>query len=116
MQIPQLAIAVAGLALAAPALAQNEPVVIEGGLPVATISYADLNIGSPAGRRVLEGRITRAASDLCLETYRQPLSEFAAEHRCFSLAMAKAGIDIDVAVARASTKLASERTIKVAAK
>jgi UrcA family protein len=116
MQIPQLALAVAGLAFAAPALAQNEPVVIEGGLPVAAVSYADLNIGSPAGRRALEGRVTRAASDLCLETFRQSLSEFAAEHRCYSLAMAKARIDIDIAVAHASTQLSSERTIKVAAK
>ena len=116
MQIPQLAIAVAGLALAAPALAQNEPVVIEGGLPVATVSFADLNISSPAGRHALEGRVTRAASGLCLESYRQSLSEFAAEHRCFTLAMAKARVDIDLAVARASTQLAAERTIKVAAR
>jgi UrcA family protein len=116
MQIPQLAIAVAGLALVAPALAQNEPVVIEGGQPVATVSYADLNIGSAAGRHALEGRVTRAASGLCLENYRQSLAELAAEHRCFSLAMAKARIDIDLAVARASTQLASAQTIKVAAK
>jgi UrcA family protein len=116
MQIPQLAIAVAGLALAAPALAQNEPLVIEGGLPAVAVSYADLNIGSAAGRHSLEGRVTRAASGLCLENYRQSLSEFAAQHRCFSRAMAKARIDIDLAVARAGTKLASARTINVAAK
>ncbi len=116
MQIPQLAIAVAGLALAAPALAQNEPVVIEGGLPVVTVSYADLNIDAAAGRHALEGRVTRAASSLCLENYRQSLSEFVAQHRCFSHAMAKARIDIDLAVARASNQLASARTINVAVK
>jgi len=79
MQKPQLAIALVGLALATPAYAQNEPVLIEGGLPVAVVSYADLNISSPAGRHVLEGRVSRAASDLCLENYRQSLSEFAAQ-------------------------------------
>jgi len=116
MQKPQLAVVVAGLVLTTPALAQNEPVVIEGGFPVATVSYADLNIGSPAGRRALEGRVTRAASSLCIENFRQTLGEFSAEHRCFSLAMAKARIDIDLAVAKASTQLASGRTIVVAAK
>jgi UrcA family protein len=116
MQKPQLALAVAGLVLATPALAQNEPVVSEGGLPIATVSYADLNIVSPAGRHALERRVMRAASGLCLENSRQPLSEFAAERRCFSLAMAKARIDIDLAVARAGTQLASTRTIIVAAK
>ena len=112
MQKPQFAIAVAGLALAAsPALAQNEPVVIEGGLPTARVSYADLNISSPAGRHALEGRVTRAASGLCIENYRQTLTQFGAEQRCFSLAMAKARIDIDLAVARAGTALASTALI-----
>jgi UrcA family protein len=115
MQIPQLAIALAALALPAPALSQNEPVVIEG-LPVATVSYADLNIGSPAGRHALEGRVTRVASSLCLDSFRQSLDVSAAEHHCFSLAMARARIDIDLAVARANLQLASDRTIKVAAK
>ena len=116
MQKPQLAIAVAGLFLAIPAHAQNEPVLIEGGLPTAVVSYADLNITSPAGRHVLENRVTRAASDLCLETYRQTLSEFAAQRHCFSVAMAKARIDIDLAVARANGQLASAGTITVAVK
>jgi UrcA family protein len=117
MQKPQFAIALAALAFASPAFAQNEPVVIEGGLPVARVSYADLNIGSAAGLRALEGRVTRAASGLCLENYKQTLSQFSAEQRCFSLAMAKARIDIDLAVARAGTQLASAAlTITVAAR
>ena len=118
MQKPQLAIAVAGLALvAAPAFAQNEPVVIEGGLPTARVSYADLNIRSPAGRRALEGRVTRAASSLCVENFRQTLTQYGAERRCFSLAMAKAHGDIDLAVARANVSLTSAAlVITVAAK
>jgi UrcA family protein len=116
MQKPHLAIAFAGLLIATPVRAQNEPMLVEGGLPVAVVTYADLNIASAAGRHVLEGRVTRAASDLCLESRRQSLSEFAAQHRCFSVAMAKARVDIDIAVARASGQLASARTIMVAAK
>jgi len=116
MQKPHLAIAFAGLLIATPVRAQNEPMLVEGGLPVAVVSYADLNIASAAGRHVLEGRVTRAASDLCLESRRQSLSEFAAQHRCFSVAMDKARVDIDIAVARASGQLASARTIMVAAK
>ena len=82
MQKPQLAIAFAGLLVAAPVHAQNEPMLVEGGLPVAVVSYADLNISSPAGRHVLEGRVTRAASDLCLENYRQsPRSTIASRSR-----------------------------------
>ena len=116
MQKPHLAIAFAGLLIATPVRAQNEPMLVEGGLPVAIVSYADLNIASAAGRHVLEGRVVRAASDLCLESRRQSLSEFAAQHRCFSVAMAKARVDIDIAVARASGQLASARTIMVAVK
>jgi|KBSMisStaDraftv2_1062788.scaffolds.fasta_scaffold2102434_2 UrcA family protein len=116
MQKPHLAIAFAGLLIATPVRAQNEPMLVEGGLPVAVVSYADLNIASAAGRHVLEGRVTRAASDLCLESRRQSLSEFAAQHRCFSVAMDKARVDIDIAVARASGQLASARTITVAVK
>jgi len=116
MQKPHLAIAFAGLLIATPVRAQNEPMLVEGGLPVAVVTYADLNIASAAGRHVLEGRVTRAASDLCLESRRQSLSEFAAQHRCFSVAMAKARVDIDIAVARASGQLASARTIMVAVK
>ena len=116
MQKPHLAIAFAGLLIATPVRAQNEPMLVEGGLPVAVVTYADLNIASAAGRHVLEGRVTRAASDLCLESRRQSLSEFAAQHRCFSVAMDKARVDIDIAVARASGQLASARTITVAVK
>ena len=116
MHKPQLAIAAAAVLMAAPALAQTEPVVIEGGLPTARVSYADLNIGSPAGRHALEGRVASAAAGLCLENNRESIDEYMAEHQCFAQAMAKARSDIGLAVARAGTQLASARTILVAVK
>jgi len=117
MHIPSITLAAATVFLAAaPAIAQNDPVVVEGGLPTASVSYADLNIASPAGRHTLEGRVERAASALCLENQRVPIKDFMSGRHCFSLAMSKARIDIDLAAARAAPQLASERTIKVAVK
>lgn len=117
MKFPCSTVAAAAFAFsAAQAAAQTGPVVIEGGVPTVTISYADLNITAPAGRHTLEGRVVRAAAGLCLDGRPQPLDEFMAGRQCFSRAMSRARTDIDLAVARARIQLASGRIIKVAAR
>lgn len=117
MITPRIAIVAATvLVAAARAQAQDNPIIVEGDIPVAVVSYADLNLASPAGRNALEGRVERAASSLCLENHRESVNQFLAQHNCFSFAMRKARIDIDQAVAFAGTPLASERMIKVAAR
>jgi len=117
MKFPSFKFAAAGLALvAAQSTAQVSPVVIQGDVPMISVSYADLNITVPAGRHTLEGRVARAAAGLCIDAHRKPLDEYIAARDCFSGAMARAKVDIDLAVARASTQLASSGSIRVAAR
>lgn len=118
MKFPSFKFAAAGLALvAAQGAAQVSPVVIRGDVPTVSVSYADLNITAPAGRHTLEGRVARAAAGLCIDARKTPLDEYIAGRECFSSAMARAKVDIDIAVARASSQFASAaRTIRVAAR
>lgn len=118
MKIPSVIVVAAfALGAAAQANAQTGPIVIQSDAPVATVSYADLNITAPAGRHALETRVALAAKDLCLENERTPVVDALAQRHCLSFAMARAGADIDVAVARAGNVLASsDRSIRVAAR
>jgi UrcA family protein len=115
MKIPSV-IVVAAFALGAAAQlhAQTAPIVVQSDAPVATVSYADLNITAPAGRHALESRVALAAKDLCLENERAPVVDALAQRHCLSFAMSRARTDIDLAVARAGTQLASARTITLA--
>lgn len=117
MQTQRIVIALAGMALAATrGYAQSGDVVIEGSVPTTIVSYADLNLTSEAGRLALDRRADRAATGLCFEDRHAPVAELLAQHHCYSVAMTKARIDIQLAVARAGSQLASQGTIKVAAR
>jgi UrcA family protein len=103
--------------VAVPAFAQGEgPVVVEGGVPTAIVSYADLDIGSASGLATLNGRISRAASNLCFEHTRKDIDRASFEARCFKSAMAGAKSQVDRALADRSLRLASNGSIKVAAR
>ncbi|MFC3076629.1 UrcA family protein [Phenylobacterium terrae] len=56
--LPSVIATAAALALSAPAWAKVEQVS-------ARVSYADLDIGHPAGRQILERRVSRAATTIC---------------------------------------------------
>jgi UrcA family protein len=117
MHTPRIALAAAALLVAVgPARAQTGPILVQGDVPTATVSYADLNIASAAGRHTLEGRVSRAASRLCLDSRRAPVGELLDERRCFSAAMDQAERDIDVAVGRAHAQLALAEAIRIVAK
>ena len=117
MQTQRIVIALAGIVMTAgQARAQNSPVIVEGGVPTAIVSYADLDLTSTAGRLTLDRRVTRAATGLCFEDRRAPVEELIAQHHCYSAAMSRAQIDIQQAVARAGSQLALQGSIKVAAK
>jgi len=107
-----------GVALiAVPAFAQGDsPVVVEGGVPTAIVSYADLDIGSSSGLATLNGRISRAASRLCFDNAHRDVPTKALEARCFDTAMASAKPQVERAIADKSTSLASNGAIKVAAR
>src|SRR5690242_19206851 len=117
MKILRITIAAAGLFLAATeGQAQISPVTVEGGVPTARVSYADLDLTSAAGRQTLDRRVTHAAAGLCLEDMRVPLEQFALQRQCYWTAMSKARIDMQNAFARASAHLALLGTIAVAAR
>jgi UrcA family protein len=116
MQMLKFALLAAAL-VAAPALAQGEsPVIVEGGVPTAIVSYADLDIGSKSGLATLNGRISRAASSLCFEGGRTDVARATFEARCFKSAMTGAKSQVDQALAGQSVRLASSGAIKVAAR
>ena len=116
MQI--LKAALFGIALvAAPAFAQGDsPVVVEGGVPTAIVSYADLDLSSGSGLATLNGRITRAASRLCLGNAHKDVDTKVFEARCFDTAMAGAKPQVERAIAEKSLQLASNGAIRVAAR
>ncbi len=117
MQTQRIVIALTGIVLAAGrAGAQDNPVIVEGGVPTAIVSYADLDLSSTAGRSTLDRRVDRAATGLCFEDRRAPVADLIAQHHCYSVAMSKAKIDIQEAVARAGSALALQGSIKVAAR
>jgi UrcA family protein len=117
MKILRITIATAGFLLAATeGRTQISPVTIEGVVPATRVSYADLDLTSPAGRSTLDRRVSHAAAGLCLDNMRVPLEQFALQRQCYSSAMSKARIDIQQAVARASAHLALLGAIVVAAR
>ena len=104
----------AGL-VAMPAFAQGEsPVIVEGGVPTAVVSYADLDLSSPSGLATLDGRIHSAASRLCRQGSRTDLQTQMFEARCFKTAIASAKPQIERAIGEKS--FASSGTVKVAAR
>lgn len=114
MQI--LKAALMGVALiAVPAFAQGDsPVVVEGGVPTAIVSYADLDIRSGSGLATLNGRISRAASRLCFDNGHRDVPTKVLEARCFDTAMAGAKPQVERAVADKSLQFASNGAIRVA--
>lgn len=107
---------IAGLLLctvASQASAQT-PTALENDPPAKIASYADLNLSSADGRRVLQGRIVRAASGLCNKIGRKSLDEKIGERRCMLLALSGAGRKFERAVANATHQPAANTAITLA--
>lgn len=81
--------------------------------PTAVVSFADLDIGSPAGLRALESRIHGAASRLCIRHGRKSLEAEFAERRCMSAAMSSAQAGIDQALADRAVQMASRSKVQL---
>ena len=116
----KLGLHVIGLALivtAAQAAAQQTHIAAEGDTLTEVVSYADLNLSSPAGRERLSARVARAASSVCsTQKGFEPLSQVMRERRCRSTALLNARRDIDKAMARVGVRQVSGPTIIVAAR
>ena len=99
--------------LAAAGSAAAQPPVAETGAPTTVVSFADLDIGSPAGLRALNGRIQRAASTLCIQQGVRSLQSELAGRRCMSVAMSGAKAGLDQVLAERSVHLASRSKSQV---
>ena len=67
----------------------------DDGLPSRRVSYADLDISTPAGAKILYGRITRAAKEVChYSTSYESLGAGQSMHRCVDYAIANAVTDV----------------------
>jgi UrcA family protein len=79
----------AGLCIAgaaAPAAAKQAVSINEDGKRVVQISYADLDLGTKAGRATLNSRIRIAARKVCSDTSSDPWAS-ARQHQCVMQAM-----------------------------
>ena len=103
------------VAAAAPAA---PPIVVEGeAQPTATVSYADLDLGTAAGRSRLDSRIRRAAKHLCLDEGVRDLADRLDQKSCLNFAVASARPQIEQAVVMAGrSPLSGSKTIVVAAR
>ena len=91
------------------------PVVITGGeLPFQVVSYADLNINSPAGQDRLTHRIRAAAEDICLSSSKEEVKFENARHQCYSTAVKNGMTQMNNAIAaRASGATVASATLIV---
>ena len=84
----RMMILVAAVLLPTAASATSSITVSDDGA-TARISYRDLNLGSPADRSMLAGRIQRAAGLLCFEPYNlDQLADYPTRADCYRIAVA----------------------------
>ncbi len=86
-----IALAAAGLSTAASAQSFDQPVT-------ATVSFADLNLDSAAGRATLQGRIKVAANRICQNLAVTPLEEVNADSKCRVVMTSSAERQLEIAV------------------
>lgn len=104
----------ATLAAAPPAFAQTP--AAQDAAPSVVVSYADLDIGTPAGMQTLQNRLHGAASHLCERQGRRTLDTQAAERACLSTALASSRIGVDQALNQQATRLAMRPAVKLSAR
>jgi UrcA family protein len=92
--LASLALASVGVSNAATAQSINEPIV-------ATVSYADLNLDSAAGRAALEGRVKVAANRVCQDLAVTPIADVIAVADCKTALMSSAQRQLGVIALRA---------------
>lgn len=102
----RIAIAAAGAILFAVAPAQARPaqqVVITGAheAPTATVSFADLNMASTAGRSRLDARVRAAVGQVCPDATTPSLADYAQSRLCQRAAQTSADGQVErIAAAR----------------
>jgi UrcA family protein len=118
MTICKCAALTAGLLLIQASAAIGQPIVVQGDpMPTATVSYADLDLGTAAGRTRLDSRIRRAAKSLCLDEGVRDLADRLDQKSCMNFAVASARPQIEQAIVMAGrSPLPGSKTIVLAAR
>ena len=118
MKVCKYAALAATLIIVQTSAAVGQPIVIQGDpLPSATVSYADLDLGTDAGRARLDSRIRRAAKQLCLDEGVRDLADRLDQKSCMNFAVASARPQIEQAVVMAGrSPLPGSKTIVLAAR
>ena len=106
----------AGAAAMVPAIVRAQPpIVVEAEFPTAAVSYADLDLSRPAGVARLNGRIRRAAEELCVDEAVRNLARTAVARACLTAALASTEGQVERAIALYGTpQFAARGTIAVA--
>jgi UrcA family protein len=107
-------IAIAAVAASTSAAAQ--PIVVEADVPTATISYADLNVASSAGRASLDRRIRQAAETLCVDRNVRDVHRTSMGYTCVGHAIASAQPQIERIAANGTSRDLAAATIVISTK
>jgi UrcA family protein len=102
--LPALALAAAA---AAPAAAQSEPVSV-------VVPYGDLDLTKEAGRKMLDARLTRAASKVCGTVSVRDLARLGAHKACIADARASAAPQVELALNAANARRVAVLSTKLA--
>lgn len=97
------AVTLGGLAIAAPAVGKEKPVVVTApseDIPIRYVSYRDLNLTTPSGEKTLFNRVGYAVKGVCIEST-GPHAAFYEEMGCRKFAWTGARPQIAQAVQRA---------------
>ncbi|HEX5181786.1 MAG TPA: UrcA family protein [Allosphingosinicella sp.] len=95
-----MALAVTGATIVATSPVSAAELVVNGNAPTARVSYADLDLGSPAGVAKLERRVAAAADRLCIGIGEEVLAARLDGFRCRNAAIAAAEPQVRRAVER----------------
>ena len=75
------------IALASPAYAKTTDIVVRGEPVARVVSFADLDVGTDAGRATLSGRIRSAADFVCSEANVEAVDIRIARKHCYRAAV-----------------------------
>jgi UrcA family protein len=104
--MPTLTKAIAAFAILAAGGTATAQTATGADAPTVVVSYADLDLGSAAGRDTLNGRIHAAATRICIEEGRHSLAQELAQRRCRSTALASAQSGVELAIAHRTVQMA----------
>jgi UrcA family protein len=107
-------VTLATLLIATPSFGQSPDIIVTNNAPTAVVSYADLNLTAQPGVDALNGRIHRAAADLCLDNNLRELKRWTMGRNCMDVALRGAEEQVAQAIANARTDYAGRSSIVVA--